>query len=192
MPVLFGITLVAFFMLRLIPGDPAAMMLGTRAATQENIALVRHQLGLDQPLLVQYVNFLHGIVRGDLGQSFFYKQPVVALVLERVPVTIGLVLYASLISLCITFPVALLAALRKDQPIDHAIRALFLVTFGMPSFWVALMLMLSSRSAWAVSHLRQGPGVCSTTCASCFSSSSRRTRSPIAPRVSPTAPTWCR
>jgi peptide/nickel transport system permease protein len=141
-PVVFGITLVAFFMLRLIPGDPAAMMLGTRAATEQNIAQVRHQLGLDQPLLVQYLNFLHGIVRGDLGESFFYKQPVVALVLERVPVTIGLVLYASLISLCITFPVALLAALQKDRPVDHVIRGLFLVTFGMPSFWVALMLML--------------------------------------------------
>jgi ABC-type dipeptide/oligopeptide/nickel transport system permease component len=141
-PVLFGITLISFFMLRLIPGDPAAQMLGTRAGTEENIARVRHQLGLDQPLIVQYLRFLEGIVRGDLGDSFFYKQPVLSLVAERVPVTIGLVLYASLISLVLTFPMALLAALKKDRPVDHAIRAIFLVTLGMPSFWVALMLML--------------------------------------------------
>jgi peptide/nickel transport system permease protein len=141
-PVLVGITLVAFFMLRLIPGDPAAQMLGTRAATQANIALVRHQLGLDQPLPIQYLNFLEGIVRGNLGDSFFYKQPVLPLVMERVPITIGLVIYAAVISLCLTFPMALLAALNKDRPIDHAIRGIFLITLGMPSFWVALMLML--------------------------------------------------
>ena len=93
-PVLFGITLIAFFMLRLIPGDPAAQMLGARAATQENIAIVRHQLGLDQPLVLQYLHFLEGSVRGDLGQSFFYKQPVLPLVVERVPVSVGLVVYA--------------------------------------------------------------------------------------------------
>lgn len=141
-PVIFGITLIAFFMLRLIPGDPAAQMLGARAATQENIATVRHQLGLDQPLLVQYLNFLKGILRGDLGQSFFYKTPVVPLVMERVPVSVGLVLYASLISLLLTFPIAFIAALNKDRPIDHLIRGTFLITLGMPSFWVALMLML--------------------------------------------------
>jgi len=141
-PVIFGITLIAFFMLRLIPGDPAAQMLGARAATQENIAVVRHNLGLDQPLLVQYFNFLKGILRGDLGQSFFYKTPVVPLVMERVPVSIGLVFYASLISLVLTFPIAFIAALNKDRPVDHLIRTIFLITLGMPSFWVALMLML--------------------------------------------------
>ncbi len=141
-PVIFGITLIAFFMLRLIPGDPAAQMLGARAATQENIAVVRHNLGLDQPLLVQYFNFLKGILRGDLGTSFFYKTPVVPLVMERVPVSIGLVLYASLISLLLTFPIAFIAALNKDRPIDHLIRTFFLITLGMPSFWLALMLML--------------------------------------------------
>ncbi|MFN8592598.1 MAG: ABC transporter permease [Thermomicrobiales bacterium] len=141
-PVLFGITLVAFFMLRLIPGDPAAQMLGTRAATQENIAMVRHQLGLDQPVPIQYLRFLEGIVRGDLGDSFFYKQPVLPLVMQRVPVSIGLVIYAAVISLCLTFPVALLAALHRDRPLDHAIRGISLITLGMPSFWVALMLML--------------------------------------------------
>ena len=82
--------------------------------------MVRHQLGLDQPLLVQYLHFLEGIIRGDLGQSFFYKQPVLPLVVERVPVSVGLVLYAALISLCLTFPVALIAALNKDRPVDHA------------------------------------------------------------------------
>jgi peptide/nickel transport system permease protein len=144
-PVLFGITLIVFFMLRLIPGDPAAQMLGSRASsmTQENLDRVRQQLGLDQPLPVQYVHFLAGIVRGDLGESFFFKEPVLPLVLDRVPTTLSLVLYASLLALLITFPAALIAALNKDRLGDHMVRALFLLTLGMPSFWLALMLMLA-------------------------------------------------
>jgi peptide/nickel transport system permease protein len=145
LPVLFGITLIVFFMLRLIPGDPAAQMLGSRAnsMTQENLDRVRQQLGLDQPLPVQYVRFLGGIARGDLGESFFFKEPVLPLVLDRVPVTLSLVLYAALLALLITFPAALIAALNKDRLGDHAVRALFLLTLGMPSFWLALMLMLA-------------------------------------------------
>ena len=145
LPVLFGITLIVFFMLRLIPGDPAAQMLGGRASsmTQENLDRVRGQLGLDQPLPVQYVRFLGGIVRGDLGESFFFKEPVLPLVLDRVPTTLSLVLYAALLALLITFPAALIAALNKDRLGDHAVRALFLLTLGMPSFWLALMLMLA-------------------------------------------------
>jgi peptide/nickel transport system permease protein len=145
LPVLFGITLIVFFMLRLIPGDPAAQMLGGRASsmTQENLDRVRGQLGLDQPLPVQYVRFLGGIARGDLGESFFFKEPVLPLVLDRVPTTLSLVLYAALLALLITFPAALIAALNKDRLGDHAVRALFLLTLGMPSFWLALMLMLA-------------------------------------------------
>jgi peptide/nickel transport system permease protein len=145
LPVLFGITLIVFFMLRLIPGDPAAQMLGSRASsmTQENLDRVRQQLGLDQPLPVQYVSFLGGIVRGDLGESFFFKEPVLPLVLDRVPTTLSLVLYAAFLALLITFPAALIAALNKDRLGDHVVRALFLLTLGMPSFWLALMLMLA-------------------------------------------------
>ena len=172
-PVLFGITLVAFFLLRLIPGDPATQMLGARAATQENIAIVRHQLGLDQPLVVQYLHFLQGVIRGDLGQSFYYKQPVVPLVVERIPVSVGLVMYAAIISLCLTFPVALIAALNKDRPVDHVIRGIFLVTLGMPSFWVALMLMLifsiKLRSSRSLARVR----IWLKICASSFSQRSR-------------------
>jgi peptide/nickel transport system permease protein len=143
-PVLFGITLIVFFMLRLIPGDPAAQMLGGRAsATQENLDRVRHQLGLDQPLPIQYLNFLGGILRGDMGRSFFFKEPVVQLVLDRVPTTINLVLYASMLALVTTFPAALIAALNKNRLGDHVVRAVFLLTLGMPSFWLALMLMLA-------------------------------------------------
>jgi peptide/nickel transport system permease protein len=142
-PVFFGITLLVFFMLRLIPGDPAAQMLaGNSSATQENLARLRHQLGLDQPLPLQYLHFVGGIAHGDLGDSFFYKQSVSSLVLERLPTTIGLILYASLLAVLISFPTALLAALRRNHFADHAVRATFLITLGMPSFWLALMLML--------------------------------------------------
>ena len=142
-PVIFGITLVSFFMLRLIPGDPALKMLGTRAsATAENLDLIRHQLGLDKPLPIQYLSFLQGMLHGDLGESFFYKQSVASLVGERLPTTIGLILYASVLAVLISFPAAMLAASHRNRFVDHAVRGVFLVTLGMPSFWLALMLIL--------------------------------------------------
>lgn len=134
---------MAFFMLRLIPGDPALKMLGTHAsATEENLRQIRHQLGLDKPLPIQYVEFLGGMLHGDLGESFFYKQSVTSLVGERLPTTIGLVVYASALALLISFPSALLAATHRNRFPDQAVRATFLVALGMPSFWLALMLML--------------------------------------------------
>lgn len=142
-PVLIGITVLVFFMLRLIPGDPAAQMLaGHSSATAENLARVRHQLGIDKPVAVQYVDFVRGLARGDLGNSFFYKQPVSSLVAERLPVTLGLVVYATLLAILVSFPSALLAATHRNRFADHAVRGVFLVTLGMPSFWLALMLML--------------------------------------------------
>jgi peptide/nickel transport system permease protein len=141
LPVLFGITLVVFFMIHLIPGDPARTLLGTRA-TAEGVAALRASLGLDRPLWTQYLDFLGRLVRGDLGESIFYNADVTGLVLERLPATIWLLVAATVLSLLISVPLAVLAASRRGGVVDQAVRAVPLAGLGMPAFWVGIMLIL--------------------------------------------------
>jgi peptide/nickel transport system permease protein len=141
LPVAFGITLVVFFMIHLVPGDPARTLLGTRA-TEEGVAALRASLGLDQPLWSQYVDFLGRLVRGDLGESLFYRAEVNDLILERLPATLWLLVAATVLSVLISVPLAVLAASRRGTWIDQAIRGVPLVGLGMPAFWVGIILIL--------------------------------------------------
>jgi peptide/nickel transport system permease protein len=141
LPVAFGITLVVFFMIHLVPGDPAVTLLGTRA-TAPAVAALRQSLGLDEPLWSQYLHFLGRLVQGDLGDSLFYRAPVGTLVGERLSVTIWLLVAATVISVLISVPLAVLAASRRGTVTDQAIRAVPLVGLGMPAFWVGIMLIL--------------------------------------------------
>lgn len=142
-PVLIGITIVTFLVVRLIPGNPALVMLGPKKATPENIAAINHHLGLDRPLPVQYLVFLGNLVHGDLGSSFFFQESVLQLVWEKVPATLFLLLYATVLSVLLMLPMGLLAALNKDRLPDQVIRATFLFGLGMPSFWLGLVLILA-------------------------------------------------
>ena len=108
-PVLFGITLVVFFMIHLIPGDPAATLLGNRS-TPAAVAELRGQFGLDKPLATQYLDFLGRLAHGDLGSSFVYKSSVSGLVGGRIPSTLWLLGTGALFSLLLSVPLALLAA----------------------------------------------------------------------------------
>lgn len=139
--VLFGVTVVIFSMIHLIPGDPAFLILGDRA-TEAKAAELRHQLGLDQPILLQYWHFITGIVRGDFGMSLLYRQPVNNLVFKRVPTSLFLALYAMILTVVITLPMGILAAVRQNKPTDHLIRALFLFALTTPSFWLGILLIL--------------------------------------------------
>jgi peptide/nickel transport system permease protein len=140
-PVVLGVTIVVFFMLRLVPGDPATIMLGNRA-TPENVAHLKKSVGLDKPLLVQYGYFMKNMAKGDLGESIFYRQPVLSLIWDRVPKTLFLTVYATILALLITIPFGLLSALKKDRWPDQVIRGFLLISLSMPSFWVGLMLLL--------------------------------------------------
>jgi peptide/nickel transport system permease protein len=140
-PVAFGVTVVVFLMLRLIPGDPVRIMLGSRA-TPESIAALERNLGLDKPLWEQYLVFLGNLTRGDLGTSLLYRQPVRELVLERLPATLSLVAYSALLAVAITLPLAILAARRQDRPADQAVRVGTLLSLAMPSFWVGIIFMM--------------------------------------------------
>jgi len=141
-PVLIGITMVTFLVIRLVPGNPALVMLGPKKATPETIAAINRQFGLDQPLPIQYVVFLKNLAHGDLGTSFFFQESVLQLVWEKVPATLFLILYGTVLSVVIMVPMGLLAALHKDRLIDQIIRATFLFGLGLPSFWLGLVLIL--------------------------------------------------
>ena len=139
--VLFGVTVIIFSMIHLVPGDPAFMLLGQHATDQQAAAL-RHQLGLDQPLPLQYWHFIFGIVHGNFGTSILYQQPVNGLVFRSLPVSLFLAVYAMTLSALVTLPVGLWAATHKNKLSDHLIRAGFLFALTTPSFWLGILLIL--------------------------------------------------
>lgn len=140
-PVLFGVSLIVFALVHLIPGDPAISMLGSRA-TPELIARVHQQFNLDLPLPSQYVNWVANALRGNFGVSFFYESDVSAITVARIPLTLLLIGYSTLLALVIAVPFATLAAVRRGGVVDQAIRLLFTASLGMPSFWLAIMFSL--------------------------------------------------
>lgn len=140
-PVVFGVTIVVFFLVRLLPGGPAVALLGEHA-TPAAIEAVNHQYGLDGPIWLQYVDFLRNVVTGNLGTSLFYRQPVSQLVKVALPATVQLVLYAIVLTTIISVPLAALAASRPGRWPDHAVRLVPMVGLGMPQFWVGIVLLL--------------------------------------------------
>jgi peptide/nickel transport system permease protein len=140
-PVLIGVSMVVFLLVRLIPGNPVTAMLASRA-TPALIHEARQQLHLNEPIWQQYWDYISGAVHGNFGVSFFYESSVWPLAVSRIPVTLELVAYASALSLLITFPLATLAAARRGSWVDQAIRVLFSTALGMPSFWLGLVLAL--------------------------------------------------
>lgn len=148
-PVLFGITLVSFFSVRLVPGDTVTALLGANYSEAQATAL-RAQYGLDQPLYTQYIIWMKNVLQGDLGYSTFTNQPVVEVIVERLPVTLQLALLAVILALVIAIPLGTLAAVRKNSAFDYG--ASFLGMFGLsiPNFWLGtiLILVLSLTFGW--------------------------------------------
>jgi peptide/nickel transport system permease protein len=141
LPVLWGVTLVVFFMVRLIPGDPATLMLGPRG-TPEEIARLHGQLGLDEPLYRQYARFLRGVATGQLGRSIRHVEPVTRLVQERLPVTLLLLGFSALLAVILSVPLAFLGAVKPASVWDQIVRIVFTLTLSMPAFWIGLLLLL--------------------------------------------------
>lgn len=139
-PVAVGVTIVVFFMIHLIPGDPAATILGIHA-TPKAVALLHQQWGLNRPLLSQYWLFLDRLLHGNLGQSLFYGASVSSLILSHLPPTLWLLTYATVLTVLISVPLAVLAASRRDGVRDQLVRAIPLVGLGMPPFWLGFLLI---------------------------------------------------
>jgi peptide/nickel transport system permease protein len=140
-PVVFGVTLIVFFMIHLIPGDPARTMLGVHA-TPEAVARLHKQWGLDQPLFNQYLDFMKRLLHGDLGESLFYNLDVKTLLIQRVGPTLWLLGMTTIFAVIIAVPLATLAATKKDSSRDQAIRVVPMFGLAMPSFWVGIILIL--------------------------------------------------
>jgi peptide/nickel transport system permease protein len=139
-PVLFLITLFIFFLVRFVPGDPAAIMLGTRAS-EENMAQLRAYLELDEPYWVQYGVFMRNLARGDLGDSIRQRRPVTDILAERIPPTLFLVGFAGVLSVLISAPMAAAAAMNQGTWIDQAVRLYTLLALAMPAYWIGMMLL---------------------------------------------------
>jgi peptide/nickel transport system permease protein len=139
-PVALGVTILVFFMIHLVPGDPARTMLGTHASP-ERIALLHKEWGLDKSLPVQYERFMSRLVRGDLGDSLYYRVPTRELIVDRLPVTLWLIGYGTALSILVALPLAALAASRRDAFRDQVVRVVPLIGLGFPSFWVGIMLL---------------------------------------------------
>ena len=140
-PMLAGIVFVVFLLLKLTPGDPARNVAGLRAS-QAELAQVRHELGIDRSVWVQYANYLGNVARGNLGYSYKSREPVTSMISARIEVTAWLLATAIVMATAIAIPVAILAALRRDRLVDHAIRVGGLLALSMPSFWVGVLLLL--------------------------------------------------
>lgn len=141
LPVLFGISIITFVLVRLIPGDPARVILGTRA-TPTAIAKIREQYGLDEPIWLQYVYFIRNLANGEMGKSILYKIDVLKLVMTRIEPTLMLVLTSVLLSILIAVPMSAIAARRQGRLPDHAVRIVSTAGIGFPPFWLGLMLII--------------------------------------------------
>ena len=137
-PVVFGITFIIFVVLNLAPGDPAAMILG-QDATAEALAAKRAEMGLDQPIVIQYIRYIAGVLRGDFGTSWLSGYEVLPEFLHRIPYTILLGSLSMFVAVIIGIPLGIIAAIRQYHFVDYASLALALILFSLPSFWFAMM-----------------------------------------------------
>ncbi|MCA2411992.1 ABC transporter permease (plasmid) [Rhizobium leguminosarum bv. viciae 248] len=141
LPVIFGISVITFILVRLIPGDPARNILGTRA-TPAALASIRAQYGLDQPMWLQYVYFLKNLANGEMGKSIVYKIDVLKLIVTRIEPTLALVVSSVVLSVLIAVPMAAIAARNAGRAPDHAVRIVSTFGIGFPPFWLGLMLII--------------------------------------------------
>lgn len=140
-PVMLGVSLIVFFLMHLTPGDPVEIMLGDFAEPAQ-IEAMRQSLGLDQPLHVQYYDFITGALRGDFGRSIHYNEPVLNLIVSRVGYTATLSLAGMFVSYIIAFPVGIISAVKRYSLFDDLGMVFALLGISMPNFWLGIMLIL--------------------------------------------------
>ena len=146
---LFAVSLIIYVVMGLLPGDPAAIMLGT-LASPDTLAALQKQMGLDQPLPLRYLHWLVGVFRGDLGQSYTYGVPVAGLIIERLAVTLPLALLAICLSVTIAIPLGVAAAKNRNGALDFVAGLFSHVGIAVPGFWVGLLLIIvfSTTLGW--------------------------------------------
>ena len=138
---MFGITLVTFFLLRLIPGDPALAILGS-SYTHSRAVAIDNTLGLNKPIWTQYAIFVGRLFHGNLGFSFFYDEPATTVIVQHIPPTLFLIAYSAVLAALISFPIGFVSGLRRGGIIDQSSRVFFTLSFAMPGFWLGIILIL--------------------------------------------------
>ncbi|HHW27001.1 MAG TPA: ABC transporter permease [Firmicutes bacterium] len=148
-PVLIGITFLVFMIMQLAPGDPARLILGENASPEE-VKELREQMGLEDPVLVQYFRYMVNLCKGDMGKSYITNRLVASEVAARFPYTLKLALVSAAVSILIAIPLGIIAAVKQNTIFDNTCMVLSLVGISMPAFWMALMLVLvfSLRLGW--------------------------------------------
>jgi len=146
-PVLLGISFLVFLLMHLAPGDPVTLLLGDNA-TPDEVARVRHEWGLDQPLVLQYWQFISRAVIGDFGRSLKFGEPVIKLVFERLPATVELASMSLLVAILISIPIGTYSAIKRDTLFDHAGTGVALIGVSLPNFWLGIMLIYFLGGQW--------------------------------------------
>jgi dipeptide transport system permease protein len=141
-PTFIGVTLLTFALIRLVPGDPIELLVGERGIDPARHAMLRAELGLDRPLLVQYGIYISDVLSGDLGKSIVTKTPVIDEFITLFPATIELAIFAIVFATGIGIPIGILAAVRRGSVLDYATMGVSLTGYSMPIFWWALLLIL--------------------------------------------------
>jgi len=139
--VIIGVSVVVFFLARIAPSDPVTLMLSETASPQQ-VAEARHYYGLDRPIPYQYWVFISHAVRGDLGESLYYKQPALGVVLDAFPYTVILALAAFVIAVVVAIPLGILAAVKRDTPWDYLAVGIAVIGQAAPPYWIGIMLIL--------------------------------------------------
>ena len=145
-PTLFGVSIAVFVLLRIIPGDIAALILsgpsGELTYTQEDVEQLREEMGLNNPIYVQYADWMWDFIRGDLGRSFLTKLEIADQIKRQMPITVQLAGFSMVVISIISIPIGVLAAVRQDSFVDYILRGFAILGLAMPSFFVALLVVL--------------------------------------------------
>ncbi len=140
-PIILGVVTLVFFLIHFIPGDPVDIMLGESAQSMDK-QMLRRELGLDKPIVYQYLDFLKKLSRGNLGKSLHSQQPVLSLIMKKYPATLELMLAAVLTALLIALPLGIICALKQYSLIDQGTLVLSLLGVSMPNFWLGPLLII--------------------------------------------------
>ncbi|GAA4521396.1 ABC transporter permease subunit [Chelativorans composti] len=141
-PTFIGVSIIAFTFIRILPGDPVQMLAGERVISPERHAELSHQLGFDRPIIVQYLDYLGGVLRGDLGNSIVTRRPVLDEFLSLFPATLELSICAILVAVLVGVPLGIVAAVKRGSWFDQSVMGFALVGYSMPIFWWGLLLII--------------------------------------------------
>ena len=145
LPTVLLVTVLVFVLMRWIPGDPALAILedeGGGSCTQENLARLRHELGTDRPIVVQYATWIGGVIRGDFGDSLWFKAPVMGELKDRIPVTAELAIFAMVLAMVVAIPLGVISAVNPNSKVDYAARVFTLGGIALPTFFTAILMIL--------------------------------------------------